>query len=126
MDISIQQQIFLFLYAGALGVGLSIIYDLFRILRLTLHFHFILIFIQDLIYFFICAILTFAFIFIFNNGEIRLFIIAAILIGWILYYFTAGRLVFFIAKTVTDWVKKHIKLLLNKLKIRSFRPKEEK
>jgi spore cortex biosynthesis protein YabQ len=117
MDISIQQQVLLFLYAGALGVGLSIIYDFFRVLRLTLHFNVIFIFIQDLIYFLICAIITFAFIFIFNNGEIRLFIIAAIAIGWILYYLTAGRLIFYIAKTITSWLKKHIKLLLCKFNV---------
>lgn len=116
MDISIQQQILLFAYAAVLGVFLSAVFDIFRILRLTLNFNIILILIQDLIYFFLSASVAFMFFFLYNDGEIRLYILIAIIMGWIMYYLTAGRLVFFIAKITTDWLKKHIKIFINWVK----------
>lgn len=75
------------------GAILGAFYDLFRIIRIFFKCRFWDVFIQDVIYFFISAVLTFLFILFINFGEIRFYILAAEIIGWILYYTTVGNLI---------------------------------
>lgn len=90
-------------YSTAIGILLGVIYDFFRIIRMA----FILkskgersgflincvVFICDVTFFIISAVICAIFIFYVNNGRIRGIAIFGSLIGFIAYYNTVGRLV---------------------------------
>ena len=79
-----------FLLACALGVLLSIFYDVFRVLRLVAQWQTLQIFFQDIIYFTVCGFFTFTFALATNCGNVRFYIVAGEIIGWCVYHLTFG------------------------------------
>ena len=91
-EISNTAQIFTFMYSICLGIIFCVFYDVFRSLRKSIKFSSIVIFFQDILYFFIISIITFIFLLSLTNGEIRGFVIFGILIGFLLCYFTFSKI----------------------------------
>lgn len=121
-----QQQLFiLLLYSATVGVALGVVYDVFRIFRVafapqsqdgvnsarkrkskySLVFHDAIIFLQDIIFWIIVAVVTILFTFMANRGQVRLFALAGQLAGFTIYYLTLGRLVYSIAERIIKVIK---------------------
>ena len=99
------------LYAFTVGIGIGVIYDLFRIVRMAFTMPWVMsakykktayksrfgvdmaVFICDVLFFVITAAISAIFIFYVNNGRIRGIALTGSLVGFILYYNTLGRLV---------------------------------
>jgi Spore cortex protein YabQ (Spore_YabQ). len=96
----------IFILAVLFGVLLGAIYDLFRIVRFAFDFGKTAIFIQDIIFFAACGVLTFLFMLTFTSGQIRAFVFVAQLVGFSAYYFTVGRIVYGLAKKIISIVKR--------------------
>lgn len=96
----------LFLYSCVMGAALGVIYDMFRIFRLAVKTHKIVIVFQDILYLGIWAMAVLWFSVYVGNGEVRLFYLVGTVLGWIVYYFTIGQLVFAVAGGVILVVKK--------------------
>ncbi|MDF2566818.1 MAG: yabQ [Oscillospiraceae bacterium] len=105
MEVSISEQSLIFLYSCVLGIGLGIVYDIFRIIRLAIKTGPIIIFIQDTIYFMVAAFSTFTFLLFFTDGQIRVYVLIGEFLGWILYYFTMGKLVINASKFIIKIIK---------------------
>lgn len=93
MQITLSNQIYVFVIACLFGVILGIIYDLFRILRIVIRWTKIQIIFQDILYFSLSGVLTFLFMLAVNLGEVRLYIVVGEFLGWLVYYLTVGELV---------------------------------
>jgi spore cortex biosynthesis protein YabQ len=106
LGISVAQQTIAFLTACLFGMALGAIYDVFRIFRIAIPCGKIVIFIQDIIFWILCAVLSFLFMLYTNNGEIRFFYIFGECLGFCIYYFTIGILIFNSAKAITQFIKK--------------------
>ena len=129
LEISLQSQIFIFVYSLIFGAILGIIFDLFRIADIILKISFNRIFFEDVLYFAVIGVLSFLFMLVVNKGEFRIFIIFGELIGFCLYHFTLGRIVINFSKKIIKFLKKKISIFKNKfvlpikrifLKIKSF------
>ena len=114
-----------FLIAAGLGFCFSLIYDVFRILRLLTKPKAVAIFIEDIIFALICAILTFGLLLVRCNGEIRWFIFAGELCGFLTCRLTLSRLIYSMAdliikfiKTIFRMIKKYIWNPIMKLKLK--------
>ena len=94
------QQISVAAGAALLGIGLAVLYDIFRIFRLILFSGTISIFIQDILFWSISGCATYIYILAINLGEIRFFILAAELLGALIYYFTLGRVIYGLTKDI--------------------------
>ena len=94
MTISLAGQTIAFLYSCALGVGLCVLYDVFRMVRMFFLFGRILTAVWDLLYFFLAAVFTFAFFMAVSQGEVRAYLYFGELTGWIIYYETVGSWLF--------------------------------
>lgn len=99
------------MYSFILGFGFGLLYDFFRIIRMTVTVPEILysrdkgvksrrritvdltVFVCDILFFVSAACITAIFIFHVNNGNIRGIALFGSLIGFILYYNTVGRLI---------------------------------
>lgn len=122
MKIAIDSQSWMFFYSILFGTVLGVIYDMFRIPRLigkadkkivkgkqkaaSCRIGEGLLFFQDVLYFFICGILTFLFVLVINRGEIRFFIVTGEIIGWSVYNITLGRITLIVFNSVYSVLKK--------------------
>lgn len=93
MGIHLAAQTIAFLQACLLGALLGAVYDVFRILRIAFSPRKVVVFVQDLLFFAICAVLSFLFLLTASDGTVRMFLLIGELIGAVLYHLTLGRLV---------------------------------
>lgn len=105
MGIDLAKQTSAFLWSVLFGAFLGLFYDFFRILRIAVRTLPIIVFFQDVIFWFLSGLSTFIFIFTVNSGELRLFLFLGILTGSAAYYFTLGMLVMAFAKTIISFIK---------------------
>lgn len=98
------EQLKLFLLSLGAGFLLGIVYDVLRTIRLTLSKGKALIFVFDVLYFIIFALLTFLFFLATNKGEFRSYMIFGEVLGWLFYYLSFGLA----AKSFTDTFVKAI------------------
>ena len=94
MGISVSQQTMTFLQSLLLGAALGMLYDVFRILRLLIPSGKVISFVEDIVYFLLCGVISFAFLIAVNNGIIRAYLLAGELLGAVLYYFTLGKFIY--------------------------------
>lgn len=122
----IHQEMLFLLISLALGEGLVIFYDVFRILRRVIPHGVIWISLEDLFYWIICALLVFGMVFQTNDGLVRGFSIGGICIGMLFYnHFVSPVLVKGISgilgKIIRFW-KKGLKKAKKAVKIRTSKP----
>ena len=95
-----------FLYSLLLGAGVGVVYDVFRVLRLTIGRNRFVVFGEDLLFFAVAAGGTFLFCLEFCQGQLRLFVLLGEGLGFLLYFFTAGELVIHFFRWVIEWIGK--------------------
>ncbi|MBQ7129049.1 MAG: spore cortex biosynthesis protein YabQ [Clostridia bacterium] len=84
MRINSNADLITFLLSIIVGIGMAVIYDLFKSMRKAFKFSVVSIVFQDIIYSVIAAIITFTLLFIRVYGEIRWFVLFAELFGAVL------------------------------------------
>ena len=94
MNEFLKTQSMIFIFSCLLGANLGLLYDCFRLIRMIINPRNIFIFAQDIIYFFVSAMVTFLFVLVLNNGESRFYILAGEGIGWIAYHLTFGEFIY--------------------------------
>lgn len=80
----------MFLFSLGFGFLLGILYDLFRVIRLTVSRSRGFTLFMDLLYFAFCTVLTFFFLLVLDAGRIRLYSLGGELLGFLVYYFSFG------------------------------------
>lgn len=115
MNVNISHQIITSLYALLLGAALGVVYDVFRVLRLVGFKAFMLVFLEDILFFAICTISLFSFYMQFSDGKFRIYIFILAILGFIIYFLTVGKLVFFIIQKIYIFLVKIIKGIYKKL-----------
>lgn len=110
MGISVTGQSVVFLSACVFGMVLGLVYDIFRIIRVAVPHGGLAVFIEDVLFFLLCAVSTFLFLLYMSAGEIRFFVIIGEILGAALYYFSIGFLVYRSAKAIIGFLKKTLRL----------------
>lgn len=111
------EQLTNFLYFIATGIILSIIFDIFRILRRTIKTSDIITNIEDIIFGIITGIIILSSIFMFNNGELRLYIFIGIILGIIIYMVFISKYFIKFNVIIINSIKKIIKTIIKPFKI---------
>ena len=70
----ISHQILISFYALLLGAALGVVYDAFRVLRLVGFSAFVLVFLEDILFFAICTVSLFSFYMQFLDGKFRIYV----------------------------------------------------
>lgn len=116
MGFSLADQTVYFLYSLLFGVMLSALYDVVRIFRFMGFTKLWQIILTDILYFFVCAVLTVLFALPFNKGSVRYFVLFGEAVGFIVYRFTLGEkmavVYCFIIRLVRKLAQKSLKYLL--------------
>lgn len=105
MTIDIAGQLMNFIRSFILGGIFFLLYDILRLIRSMFSCGFVLVFFQDILYFFTLVIATTVFMFAVNNGEVRIYLLSAILLGWVVLYATYGKLSRSISEKVCEKCK---------------------
>ena len=116
MEISISHQCRCFLLALALGAGLSLLYDLFRILRLILPEQRLLIAGEDLLYWLLCGLATMEFALHAERGRLRGYLLLGEVLGWLLCHFSLGELLLTVAERLIVILRRIFGLILRPLR----------
>ena len=126
-------EIYCFLIFIVVGIIISILFDVFRILRKVFKTPDIVTYIEDIIFGVMAGAIIIYSIFKFNNGEIRSYLFIGILIGILSYLFTISKvfikygdkILTFLKKILLFPIKKALlfsKSILNFIKKNIFRP----
>ena len=99
------KELWIFGYSCLLGVGLGILYDVFRIIRMLINTRNITIFLQDIIYFIVSGFVTFLFVLGINEGQSRFYILAGEGIGWIAYHITLGEKIYHCSENIVKMIR---------------------
>ena len=113
MEISISHQCWTFLLSIAVGAGLSLLYDLFRLLRLILPEQTWRIALEDVLYCFLCGWVILRFALWADMGRLRGYLLLGEGLGWILCHFTIGQLFYALAQRLIRLLKKILTVLLS-------------
>ncbi len=117
-------QIYCFFIFIIVGIIISILFDIFRILRKVFKTPDIITYIEDIICGVLAGIIIIYSIFKFNNGEIRSYLFVGILVGILSYLFTLSKffvkfgdkILTFLKKILLFPIKKALLLSKNVLK----------
>ena len=106
------EQLINFIYFFVVGIILSVIFDVFRILRRTIKTSDIITNIQDIIFYIITGGIIIFSIFFINQGELRLYIFIGIILGITLYMIFISKYFIKINVTIINFIKKVLYLAI--------------
>ena len=109
----VTNQAYLFLIFVINGIIIGLVFDFFRILRISFKTKDFVTYIEDIIFWIITGIILLYSIFIFNNGQIRLFMFIGVGIGIISYILLVSKYVIKINVFIVNIIKKIILIPLN-------------
>lgn len=109
----VENQAYLFLVFSLTGVIIGILFDFFRVLRMTYKTSDIVTYIEDILFWILAGIIILYSIWYFNDGEIRLFMILGIIMGAIIYALTLSNTFIKINSFIMSKIKKIIEFLCN-------------
>jgi len=121
MDFSISKEVFILLSSSLSGALISVIFDLFKLLRKKAHTGTILSAIHDIVFWIIATAIMFFTVFYVSNGRLRWYQFLGAISGSLLYFLILSRPLSFFLERFFDIFFKFfeffLKILLTPLKI---------
>ncbi len=106
MNVSLSQQLVNVGIAIIMGVGLGVLYDVFKVLRLIgLNFK-VAAFIEDILFFLIATVTVFSYYMQVTDGKFLIYPLIMAVLGFVLYSVTVERLIFFIIKKFYELISR--------------------
>lgn len=93
MIVSISDQVYIFFCTILCGMAISFLYDIFRIIRKTLKSGRASIYVEDLLFWILSAVIMSVSIYYCNSGELRLYMFLGALLGAVLYELLFSRVI---------------------------------
>ncbi len=109
MSQNIRMEAELLLLSIITGAALMALYDILRIARLMIHHNWIIIGLEDFLYWLTAGIATFYLLYRENDGSLRFYVIVTVFLTMIVYDHLLSRFLIKVLKKVGLWIK--IKLL---------------
>lgn len=114
---SIAEQIQVFIIFVIVGIIISFLFDIFRILRKVYKFSNMLIYMQDILFWLLTGIIILQAIFKFNSGDIRIFLFLGIFVGVFIYISLFSIYVIKIGSFILKLINTLIRKLINVFKV---------
>ena len=116
MDIYFSEQFKMITFAFSTGAILSIIFDIFRIIRLTFRHNAFFVAIEDILYTLIALYTTVIYFSTFNSGQIRGYLLFSMAAGFGVCHFTIGRIIIFLSKLILKVIKRILRVFFYPLR----------
>ena len=105
MGVYLAEQTTIFLQAIVLGFVYGLLYDVFRITRIAIPTAKWVVFAQDVLYFFICAVGTFFFLLRTMDGQVRFFILLGAILGMTIYFYTLSIIIMGVSAAIIRMIR---------------------
>ena len=105
----IAEQVYIFLCSVLVGMIMGVVFDFFRALRRNGKTKNIIVYIQDIIFWFIVAVIIITSSFILNNGELRGYMLIGYTLGALMYMLIFSNYIKNIFIFIFDFFEKIIK-----------------
>ena len=105
----IAEQVYIFLCSVLVGMIMGVVFDFFRALRRNGKTKNIIVYIQDIIFWFIVAVIIITSSFILNNGELRGYMLIGYTLGALMYMLIFSNYIKNIFIFILDFFEKIIK-----------------
>ena len=105
-----QNQAYLFLVFSMTGIVIGILFDIFRILRITIKTSNIITYIEDVLFWILTGLLILYNIWYFNDGEIRIFMFLGMILGILIYISTLSSIFIKIFSKLLQTIIKLLKI----------------
>ena len=109
----VAEQVYIFLCSVLIGAIMGIVFDFFRALRRNGNTKNIIVYLQDIIFWFIVAIIIITSSFILNNGDLRGYMLIGYVLGALLYMLILSSYIKGVFIIIMDIFDKGLKFLLN-------------
>lgn len=113
-------QLLVALYFAVVGILLSLLNDIFKIKRIFFGTNTVVLFVDDLLYMFLCSIVVVVCILKINSGLVRWYEVLFSCVGFILYRLTVSRIIIrffvFVSRLIKRMLKGCIELFLKLFK----------
>lgn len=113
----VTNQAFLFLIFILNGIIIGLLFDFFRILRISFKTKNYITYIEDIIFWILTGLIVLYSIFTFNNGEIRFFIFIGLFLGIILYISLLSNSIIKSSVFIIEKVRNIFKKIRNIIKV---------
>jgi len=104
----VSEQLKLFLISCLFGIPIGIVYDIFRIIRITLPHNTLLVAIEDILFFIMYSIFLMAFTIAAARADFRVYYILGNLLGFTVYFFSVGNIVTGVFIKIMSFLKRFI------------------
>lgn len=115
------EQLNSFLIFTLVGIIISVLFDIFRVLRKTFKTPDTITYIEDILFWIMTGTIILSSIFLFNNGELRLYLFIGMSIGVLLYMLFISKyfikICVFIISTIKKIINKILHIILKPIKI---------
>jgi len=105
VGIYLADQTMAFLQSMVVGMLLALLFDGFRISRIAIPTAGGVVFMEDVLFFLVCAVVSFLLMMTATEGQVRIFILIGEGLGATLYTLTVGRAVMAVSKTIIAIIK---------------------
>ena len=105
MGVYLAEQTMIFFQSLLLGGAFGLLFDAFRITRVAIPSPGWVVFIEDILFFLICAVSTFFFLMRAIDGQLRFFILFGAVLGMVIYFYSLSILVMGLSGAIIRAVK---------------------
>ena len=106
------EQVYIFFTSVLIGAIMGIVFDFFRALRRKGNTRNILVYMQDIIFWLIIAIIIIVSSFIINNGELRGYMLLGYILGALMYMLLISKYIKFLFGIIFDFIEKILGYLI--------------
>lgn len=117
MEVYISKQIAVMLYSLLLGAYLSLVFDVFRVIRIAIKHSNTVVLIEDIIYCAIALITGILFLSEYNDGGFRAYILIAATVGFFVCHCTLGKFIMIQAKLILRLVRLIMRLIFAPIRL---------
>ncbi len=103
---TLSDQTKIFFLSLGMGFLLGILYDVFRIIRMIAFGNRKSFWVQDILYFLVCTVVSFLFFLAINNGNVRGYELFGEALGWLIYYFSFGTAAIWLSEIIVSFFKR--------------------
>lgn len=106
------EQVYIFFSSVIIGAIMGVVFDFFRALRRKGNTKNILVYIQDVLFWLIIAIMIIVSSFIINNGELRGYMLLGYILGALIYMLLFSKYIKFLFGIIFDFIEKIFSYIL--------------
>lgn len=100
MSSEIFKEVYFLLYSVCMGIIITFVYDLFRLLREVIPHKNLVVALEDIVFWIFTSVSLFLMLYTVNNGAVRWFSIAGALLGMVLYRKSLGQYMVFYMSSI--------------------------